>query len=601
MRTSPRSLGSVLTVAATVVLLGLALAPPQALHRLQETSLDLFYHGSPATAPGVVVVGLDRETFARTGRDFARFFPCYPTIIRRLTQAGARAIAFDISVATAPSTTAAAAFIDAVEAGPPFVVASQLPADDETVPDRPVGGTERTVLASAAIRRGFVDFVRPGVDGDAIRRVALTVERRDGSFASFALVVWASATGQTLEGLRTDSELLTVGTLSVPLENGAFRIPYVAPSGTVPYVSCADVLTGDPSMLHAVFHDRVVIVGPQEAWFQDVHATPVGRILGAQIHANIVQALLDGRSLTGVSPPTTGFAIVLAAAFGFIAARRLRRTWSFTVVVAGAGALVWCSARLVLESIWFPPFVPLVALLTGFLLPLAVSTIHEALEGLTVKRLFGQFVSREVFEAIMRSRDGLNLTGTSLEATILFADIRGFTTLSEELGPEQTFAVLNDYFHEMVEVIFRNGGRLDKYIGDAIMAVFGAPFSAPDDALRAVRSAHEMQQRLRGLNKSFQERGRPPLTIGIGLCTGPIHAGVIGTSEKMEYAVIGDTVNTASRLEHLTKEARCPILMSESTYEAVKDHVEAADLGERDIRGRQEKLRVYGLMAMRDD
>ncbi len=545
--------------------------------------MDILYwgYGEQIETNEVVVVGLDRRTFAETGLDFPRFFPMYKKIVQRLTRAEAKAIAFDIGLSTAPSKEAAEEFTTAVENGPPFFIASSLPAQGLSQPERPVSKNEKSIIKSKAIRRGYVDLLRPTIDGPIVRRLALTTERNGHSYHSFAYTIWKNLTGKELPRESEDY----------------FRIPFKGANGGIPYISCADLLKG-PKELDLAFKSRVVLLGPEEVWFQDYHQTPVGRTLGVQIHANMVQALLRDIRLKRPNPVVLFLAVSLPLLFGLLFYHKTKPPVSYSLVLMAAVLILVLSTLLAKHGFWLPPLTPLLALLSGFFIPMVVFTSHEALEGLVVKRLFGQFVSQEVFQAIMRDRTGLRLDGVSIEATVLFSDIRGFTTLSEELGPDNTFTILNEYFGEMVDVIFRNGGRLDKFIGDAIMAVYGAPFSQPDDVLRAVKSAHEMQQRLRSLNKVLAQQGKPELTIGVGLATGLVHAGVIGTSEKMEYAVIGDTVNTASRLEHLTKELGVSILMSEGTYEAVKDHVEAIDLGEQEIRGKQGKLRVYGLINM---
>ena len=577
---SPKSQVVLALVVFSAILVSFNLWPIQAVHRLQEASLDIFYwgYGDSIATNDVVVVGLDKRTFQETKLDFPRFFPMYAKIIRRLTRAKAKAIGFDIGISTAPNKEAAAEFIKAVEEGPPFVVASSLPAVDVSEPERPVSDNERAIIASPTIHRGYVDLVRPTIDGRTVRRLALTTQRRGAQFLSFAAKVCSL--------------------LKVKTDQGLFRIPFKGKGGGLVYVSCADLLYG-PKELDKIFENRVVLLGPQEAWFQDYHQTPVGRTLGVQIHANIIQALLGKLSLREGGPFLLVLAVMVPLLLGVLIYYKLGPPYSHVLVLLLAFSVLLLCSKLAQSGLWLPPLLPLLALFIGFLTPLIIYTVHEALEGLVVKRLFGQFVSAEVFEAIMRDKDGLHLEGTSVEATILFADIRGFTTMSEELGPESTFAILNEYFGEMVDVIFQNGGRLDKFIGDAIMAVYGAPYSQPDDVHRAVKSAFEMQQRLRSLNKRLSEEGKPELSIGVGLSTGLVHAGVIGTAEKMEYAVIGDTVNTASRLEHLTKEVKVPILLSQATYEAVKDKVEVADLGEKEIRGRHEKLHVYGLMALK--
>ncbi len=218
------------------------------------------------------------------------------------------------------------------------------------------------------------------------------------------------------------------------------------------------------------------------------------------------------------------------------------------------------------------------------------------------REALGKYLSRAARDAIARGK--LELGGTTLPATVLFSDIRGFTSLSEKMAPDEVVHLLNRYFTEMVGAVVRNRGIVDKFIGDCIMAVWGPPEPQPGDALDAVRAALEMRERLVVLNRAFAEAGLPELRTGIGVHTGPVVAGNIGAegagdAGKMEYTVIGDTVNLASRLESMTKELHADVLISEDTYRLVADSVEVEPLHRLPVRGRTQEVVVYRLVALR--
>jgi len=214
-----------------------------------------------------------------------------------------------------------------------------------------------------------------------------------------------------------------------------------------------------------------------------------------------------------------------------------------------------------------------------------------------LKETFGRYVTRQVADHLM-SRDQ-SLGGELVPVTVLFSDIRSFTSISERMPPRELLDFLNEYFSGMVESILQHHGVVDKFIGDAIMAVFGAPSPEPDDPLQAVQSALEMREKLKEINKSFKERDLPEIRTGIGLHYGQVVAGNMGHSERMEYTVIGDTVNVASRLEGMTKELGCDILISEELYRQVEHGIEAEPLKRIQVKGRAEEHLVYRVVALK--
>jgi adenylate cyclase len=215
-----------------------------------------------------------------------------------------------------------------------------------------------------------------------------------------------------------------------------------------------------------------------------------------------------------------------------------------------------------------------------------------------LKTTFGKYMTEAVMEHLLAGK--VQLGGESLTATILFSDIRSFTSISEKMDAKALVSLLNEYFTEMVDVVIREDGVVDKYIGDAIMAVFGAPVTKPDDALHAVRAAVGMREALAALNEKLAARGMPALKTGIGIHTGEVVAGNIGSEKRMEYTVIGDTVNLASRLESATKELGAPVLVSDDTYRLVKDHVRARAVKEITVKGREKPVMTYEILGLAD-
>jgi adenylate cyclase len=220
---------------------------------------------------------------------------------------------------------------------------------------------------------------------------------------------------------------------------------------------------------------------------------------------------------------------------------------------------------------------------------------HEELALRVVERkALERFLSSSIVERILANPDQIHLGGENQIATILFTDIRSFTPMAEKMEPHQVVELLNEYFTEMTDLIFENGGTLDKYLGDGILAIFGAPIARPDDAARAVKTAVEMQRALVHLNENWQARGQPPLKVGIGVNTGPVTAGNIGSTKRMDYTVIGDAVNLASRL--CAKAAGGQILASESTFNALTEGLPARRLEPILVKGKGTPVEVYDII-----
>ncbi len=213
-----------------------------------------------------------------------------------------------------------------------------------------------------------------------------------------------------------------------------------------------------------------------------------------------------------------------------------------------------------------------------------------------LRTTFGKYMTASVMEHLLSGKVALG--GESLKVTILFTDIRSFTSLSEKMDPQQLVGLLNEYFSEMVSIVMQEDGVVDKYIGDAIMAVFGAPVPKPGDAVNAVRAAVRMRQSLQNLNRRLEERGVPPLRTGIGIHTGEVVAGNIGSEKRMEYTVIGDAVNLASRLESNTKEVGVNVLISEDTYELTKHMILARPVREITVKGRKKPVMTYEVLGL---
>jgi len=292
----------------------------------------------------------------------------------------------------------------------------------------------------------------------------------------------------------------------------------------------------------------------------------------------------------------------LGIAFGFVAAAALVAAFvGFRVADIMSKALKRVSDAL--KRLEQQEYVMVHGIATGDELEDLASGFNTMVEGLQerdkLKTTFGKYMTEAVMEHLLAGK--VQLGGETLTATILFSDIRSFTSISEKMDAKQLVSLLNEYFTEMVDVVIKEDGVVDKYIGDAIMAVFGAPVTKPDDPLHAVRAAIGMRKALVELNKKLTARGVPELKTGIGVHTGEVVAGNIGSEKRMEYTVIGDAVNLASRLETATKELGAPILISDDTYQLVKDKIEARAVKEITVKGREKPVMTYEVLAIKGE
>jgi len=213
-----------------------------------------------------------------------------------------------------------------------------------------------------------------------------------------------------------------------------------------------------------------------------------------------------------------------------------------------------------------------------------------------IKQAFTRYVAREVVEEILKDPEQMALTGERRDVSVLFCDIRGFTPLSERLSPEEVVALLNEFYTLMIDTVFKHEGTLDKFLGDAVMAVFGAPIAHQDHSIRAIRTAVAMQSGIQELSKKRIKEGKDPISIGIGVSAGEAVAGTVGTENRMEYTVIGDRVNLAARLEANAKPGQ--VLISQWTYEKVDKLVNARSLGYFKVKGKEEEVEVYEVLGL---
>jgi adenylate cyclase len=356
------------------------------------------------------------------------------------------------------------------------------------------------------------------------------------------------------------------------------------------------LLAGEtPHLDPAAFKDQIVVVGVTAEGLRDLFTTPLGegRMPGAEVHANVIDGLLTGHAIAPAAPaPRLAMAVVPALAVAAVGAAGA--PWITAAAAAAvSAALVWYATRALGQGVWLPLVVPLLAVGLTFLADLAWMYFVEGREKRRVKRLFSRYVSKDVYQQLIASPTDAVLGGERREMTVLFSDMRGFTTLSESGEAEDLVRQLNQYFTRMVEVVFAHRGTVDKFVGDMVMALYGAPLDDPDHADHAVQTALAMVKALEQLNRLWAVEGRAALDIGIGINTGEMIAGNIGSDTIMSYTVIGDNVNLGARLESLNKDFGTRILISEATRRQLKGQYDLRPLGDVMVKGKTKAVQVF--------
>lgn len=354
-----------------------------------------------------------------------------------------------------------------------------------------------------------------------------------------------------------------------------------------------------PTVDPAIFRDKIVFVGTTAAGLYDVFETPFsnGKMPGVQIHAAVADDILSNRFIRQASPTVRVVTVTAAAIAVGLLATVLPAWWAAAATMVFLGAFSWAATRLFDDSYWLNLSQPVLASSFALFGGVAYQYFVEGREKRKMKKLFGQYVSKDVYEQLVANPALARLGGQRREMTVLFSDIRGFTTVSESGQPEDIVGMLNEYFTRMVDLVFAHKGTLDKFVGDMLMALFGAPLDDPHHADHAVEAALDMIAALAVLNARWKSEGRAELDIGIGINTGPMIAGNIGSDAIMSYTVIGDAVNLGSRLESLNKQYGTRIIISDATRRKLSRSYELRPLGDVVVKGKTQPVAIFEVVG----
>ncbi|HEY4056310.1 MAG TPA: adenylate/guanylate cyclase domain-containing protein [Kofleriaceae bacterium] len=474
------------------------------------------------------------------------------------------------------------------------------------------GGTRRpqragrvdTTMDSMAASAAGAGVVNSFPDEDGVtRRMPLAMEYLGRHYAPLGLTVALADLGKTGDTRYVVGEpTMDAGGRALPVTQSASLMLDMMGPKEIPRVSAAKVMDGtaDRTMLEG----KLVFVGFTYAAYDKVH-TPLDRAAdGVELHATLAENVLSGRLLGGAGPWAAVAATLLLCAIGCAAQmRRVRRRPWIPPVLALAAMVGYAVLALIMFghgtvlAVAAPMLLAVMVLIAATIGGLAT----EGREKAKLRAVFSQYVAGPVVDRILQDPARARLGGERKELTVLFSDIRGFSLFSEGMAPERLAAFLGEYLTPMTELVLASGGTLDKYIGDAVMAIWGAPIDEVDHAARACEVALKMQEALVGLNKRWSKEGKPAVAIGIGLNTGAMAVGNMGSAARFDYTVLGDQVNLGARLEALTKEYGIDILCGEATVKAAGGAFVFREIDVVRVKGRHGAVPVFELVGRAND
>lgn len=597
--------------------------------------VDDFYYdawhlvaGKRREAQHVAIVSVDDDTFDRLKEDPLAFWqPHFASAMKVLEQANAKIVGLDFTYATSAETwlkrlnlpesqvsrTYDAGFRERLAAGNKVLVGHLYETSSGEI-KQALPPPEHFFLLPNQLQDVGMANLYPDVDSIVRRYLPVLVTQEGLPGVGFSTLL-------ALRSMQQDpaAAVWSMAGHQIPRKIHYRRVGFIGPTGSIPRVSMAKLFDANALALPEIkaLAGRVVLITAHDSSsLQDTHLTPYSRGLpgfertqmtGGEVHANIVETLMTGRYPHDL-PRALVIALIvsMAAVSAFVFLRRHPFVGAaFGIALSAIAA--FASYQLFKADWLFPTAAAQFTVLLAFLLTLALRLTGEERERRRLRTMFGSYVSDDVVDLLITQRgegEGIDLKGQEMYVTVLFSDIRSFTTISEKLTAHEVVEMLNTYFGKVCEPILNERGNVNKYIGDAVMAMFGSPVPYPDHARRAVKAALGMLKatdEFRGwMEQRFPDRGLPRFDIGIGLHTGSVISGDIGTDKRREYTIIGDTVNAASRLEGMTKELGWRIVASRVTLEAAGEGVISGEGSSIHVKGRSAEIDVVEILGVRE-
>ncbi len=465
--------------------------------------------------------------------------------------------------------------------------------------------TNISILAAAAQNSGFFNTL-PDSDGSN-RWAPLVVALGENYYSSLAVSMVCSYLDFPVLSLNLESygaNSIGIGEKTIPTnESGQLLINYLGPPRTFPHYSVADILSG--TIPPDTFRDKIVLVGATAVGIYDLRVTPFSSTFpGVEIHATVIDNILHENFLTHSSfirMIDVGAIILFGLIMGLLVSRLRPISGMASALLIIAVFIAMNFLAFFRFNVWLNLVYPLTTMMMIYLGITIYHYFKEEQEKKKIRSAFQYYLTSSVINEMLKNPGKLKLGGDRRNLTVLFSDIRGFTTISEKMTPEELIMLLNEYLTAMTNQVFYYDGLLDKYMGDAIMAVFGAPLDQPDHARRACLTALAMMRELRRLQNKWEAEGRPVFDIGIGINSGEMVVGNMGSAMRFDYTVMGDMVNLGSRLEGANKEYGTNIIISEFTYNHVKDTICCREIDSVRVKGKTRPVRIFELLGEKKD
>ena len=460
------------------------------------------------------------------------------------------------------------------------------------------------ILSNAAEYSGYFNMY-PDSDG-VVRWMSAVHKFRDRLYAPLALISAGAFLGESLAVHVEDFGVsaIQIGDRTIPTdESGRILINYRGREKSFPHISVTDILRGD--VAKEMLQDKIVMVGATAVGIYDLRVTPFGSIYpGIEIHANMIDSILSQDFL--YRPNWAGIFDVLAIIVaGLLLGFILPRISVIPGIIVGVAIffcyIAFCQYLFAVHGLVLNLVYPLSVILLVYVSITAYRYFVETKQKRFIKNAFSTYLAPSVVNRLIESPDNLKLGGENREITAFFSDVQGFTSISEALSPTELVEILNEFLTEMTDIILKHEGTVDKFEGDAIIAFFGAPNILPNHAERSCMACIEMQRRLAELRSNWSAVNKPLLKMRIGMCTGPAVVGNMGSENRLDYTMMGDTVNTAARLEGVNKIYGIYTLISDSTYQATGDRFAVREIDTIHVVGKSEPVTVFQLVDYADD
>ena len=550
-------------------------------YELESRSYDyrLEFKSGKKPSDKIIIAAIDEESLSQLGR-WPWDRSVHAKFIDVVKKAGAKVVLLDVLFAEKSSANSDRALIDAAKKAGNVVCEVFFDFSGKTITKKHplIEGLEESASCVGSPN------VFPETDG-VLRKVRPVFFYEGKIYTHITISVASAYLNKPWQDL----------TRNLPLDDNAeMLVNYYGPFGTIRYLSYYDILAG--KIDNSELKDKIILVGYAAAGLGDRHVTPFGIMPGIETIASNINALLNSDFIK-YSSQTANIIIFLFVGCMLTIVLPKLSAWKSTLLTASV-FVIWTAITyyyFTYRNTWIE-YTPIALLILSlYVLITSWRFMTEEKEKRWLKKTFGQYLSPSVINEIMKNPDALALGGKRQEMTVLFSDIRGFTTISEASSPEEIVALLNEYLTKMTEIVFKYQGTLDKFIGDAVMAFWNAPIPQKDHPGRAVMCAVEMIEELKILQEKWRAEKKPIIDIGIGVNTGDMVVGNMGSIERMDYTVIGDNVNLGARLESLNKEYKTHIIISESTYNHVKDIVKTKPLGSAKVKGKEKLVQIYNV------